>query len=112
MRRVPRGRPREITAIPALLELLALEGCLVSIDAMGCQTAIAGQIIDQGAHYLLAVKDNQPTLLAQIEEQFQRVGAQQSYQCTDWAASHNELVTYRVEVSHRLDWLEQVPQWK
>jgi predicted transposase YbfD/YdcC len=52
----------EITAIPVLLRLLALEGCTVTIDAMGCQTAIAAQVVEQGADYVLALKDNQPTL--------------------------------------------------
>lgn len=56
------AKSNEITAIPALLRLLVLEGTTVTIDAMGCQTAIASQIIDQGADYVLALKDNQPTL--------------------------------------------------
>jgi predicted transposase YbfD/YdcC len=55
-------KSNEITAIPALLRLLALEGATVTIDAMGCQTAIASQIVEQGADYVLALKDNQPTL--------------------------------------------------
>ena len=55
-------KSNEITAIPALLRLLALEGCTVTIDAMGCQTAIAAQVIAQGADYVLALKDNHPTL--------------------------------------------------
>jgi predicted transposase YbfD/YdcC len=55
-------KSNEITAIPALLRLLALEGCTVTIDAMGCQTAIAAQVLEQGADYVLALKDNQPTL--------------------------------------------------
>jgi predicted transposase YbfD/YdcC len=45
----------EITAIPALLELLELNGALVTIDAMGCQKAIAQKIVDQGGHYALTV---------------------------------------------------------
>jgi hypothetical protein len=48
------SRANEITAIPELLHLLAIQGCIVTIDAMGCQTAIAGQIRDQGGDYLLA----------------------------------------------------------
>jgi predicted transposase YbfD/YdcC len=56
------AKSNEITAIPALLRLLALEGATVTIDAMGCQTAIAAQIVEQGANYVLALKDNQPTL--------------------------------------------------
>jgi len=59
-------KSNEITAIPALLRLLALEGCTVTIDAMGCQTAIAAQVLEQGAEYILALKDNHPTLLERV----------------------------------------------
>jgi predicted transposase YbfD/YdcC len=55
-------KSNEITAIPALLALLDITGCIVTIDAMGCQTEIAHQIIDQGGDYLLAVKENQGNL--------------------------------------------------
>jgi predicted transposase YbfD/YdcC len=55
-------KSNEITAIPALLQVLALEGCIVTIDAMGCQTAIAQTIVDQGGDYVLALKANHPTL--------------------------------------------------
>src|SRR5919206_1077379 len=51
-------KSNEITAIPDLLHLLAIKGCIVTIDAMGCQTAIAGQIRAQGGDYLLALKSN------------------------------------------------------
>lgn len=63
-------KSNEITAIPALLGALDIRGGTVSMDAMGCQKAIARQIIEQGAHYLLAVKGNHPTLLADIVEYF------------------------------------------
>lgn len=63
-------KSNEITAIPVLLQLLALSGCLVTIDAMGCQTAIAEEIIAGGADYVLAVKANQPTLHEGIEAFF------------------------------------------
>ena len=56
------AKSNEITAIPELLALLDIKGCLVSIDAMGCQTEIASTIIKGGGDYLLAVKGNQPTL--------------------------------------------------
>ena len=56
------AKSNEITAIPKLLEMLELSGSLVTIDAMGCQTEIARQIVDAGADYCLAVKGNQPTL--------------------------------------------------
>jgi len=56
------AKSNEITAIPLLLERLALAGALVTIDAMGCQTRIAQAILDRGGDYLLAVKDNQSNL--------------------------------------------------
>ena len=62
------GKSNEITAIPQLLELLDLHGALVTIDAIGCQKAIAGKIIDQGGDYVLAVKGNQERLLSDIQE--------------------------------------------
>ncbi len=59
-------KSNEITAIPDLLTLIDIRGSTVTIDAMGCQTAIAEQIIDQGGDYVLAVKENQPTLSEQV----------------------------------------------
>jgi predicted transposase YbfD/YdcC len=63
-------RSNEIPAIPALVQQLALEGCLVTVDAAGCQTAIAAQIAAQGADYVLALKENQPTLWAGVATLF------------------------------------------
>jgi predicted transposase YbfD/YdcC len=60
----------EITAIPERLKCLELKGCLVTIDAMGCQKNIAKEIVEQEADYLLAVKDNQPTLHQTIQDDF------------------------------------------
>jgi predicted transposase YbfD/YdcC len=64
------AKSNEITAIPRLLQWLKLEGCIVTIDAMGCQTKIAEQIIEQGGDYVLALKGNQETLAAEVEEAF------------------------------------------
>jgi predicted transposase YbfD/YdcC len=61
-------KSNEITAIPELLSTLALNGCTVTIDAMGTQTAIAEAIQQRGADYVLAVKDNQPKLAESIED--------------------------------------------
>src|SRR3954447_14429071 len=74
-------KSNEITAIPKLLELLDVSGCLVTIDAMGCQTEIASKVIEAKADYVLAAKGNQPTLyegivgffLDQMEDDFARV---------------------------------------
>jgi predicted transposase YbfD/YdcC len=66
------AKSNEITAIPALLELLDVAGAVVTIDAMGCQRAIARQIVEQGADYVLTVKENQEHLLADIQSCFER----------------------------------------
>jgi predicted transposase YbfD/YdcC len=65
-----RGKGNEIPAIKALLDTLYLRGCIVTIDAMGCQTEIAQKIVDQGGDYLLAVKDNQEKLANALREFF------------------------------------------
>jgi predicted transposase YbfD/YdcC len=63
-------KSNEITAIPPLLEMLAIRGCLVSIDAMGCQTEIAKTIVEQGADYVLALKGNQGDLHTDVAQLF------------------------------------------
>lgn len=60
------AKSNEITAIPELLGVLDIKDCIVTIDAMGTQTAIAKMIRERGAHYVLCVKDNHPTLLDSI----------------------------------------------
>ena len=69
-------KSNEITAIPALLELLDISGCIITIDAMGTQTDIAHQIQAQGADYVLALKANHPTLHAQVKQWFETAQAQ------------------------------------
>jgi predicted transposase YbfD/YdcC len=64
------AKSNEITAIPKLLEILELSGAVVTIDAMGCQTEIAQQIVDGKADYCLAAKGNQPTLYQGIVDFF------------------------------------------
>jgi predicted transposase YbfD/YdcC len=63
-------KSNEITAIPELLRLLTLKGCIVTIDAMGCQTEIAQVIVDEGADYVLALKGNQGTLHRDVQDLF------------------------------------------
>lgn len=63
----------EITAIPKLLELIEISGALVTIDAMGCQTAIAEKIVDLGGDYCLAAKENQPTTYREIADHFDKL---------------------------------------
>lgn len=68
-------KSNEITALPVLLQALALKGCIVTIDAMGCQTEIARTIVAQGADYVLALKGNQGTLCRDVESLFQHARA-------------------------------------
>ena len=70
-------KSNEITAIPPLLKMIAIRGCLVSIDAMGCQTEIAKTIIEQGADYVLALKGNQGHLHDDVQELFTSAQAQE-----------------------------------
>src|SRR3712207_674048 len=63
-------KSNEITALPALLEVLALKGCIVTIDAMGCQTEIVQTIVAQDADYVLALKGNQGTLHREVQDLF------------------------------------------
>jgi predicted transposase YbfD/YdcC len=65
-------KSNEITAIPALLRVLALAGCIVTLDALGCQTDIAAAIVAQGGDYLVAVKENQKLLSQDLPDLFMK----------------------------------------
>jgi hypothetical protein len=69
-------KSNEITAIPRLLELTGIRGDVVTIDAMGCQTAIAEQIRKRRGHYILSVKENQPALYQDIKDYFDYIDEQ------------------------------------
>ncbi len=99
------AKSNEITAIPLLLDRLALAGALVTIDAMGCQTKIAQKILDRGGDYLLAVKDNQPSLHAEIAQYFNDATADtlDHHETTD--ADHGRIEVRRHSVSHEVAWL-------
>jgi predicted transposase YbfD/YdcC len=96
-------KSNEITAIPELLESLLLQGCMVTIDAMGCQKAIAAKILQQESDYALMVKNNQPTLAATIEGAFdaaEQVGYQGvSHTRAEWIEKdHGRIETRRCVV--------------
>lgn len=69
------SKTNEITAIPTLLELLDISGCIITIDAMGTQTEIAHRIQAQGADYILVLKGNHPTLYQEVEQWFKTAQA-------------------------------------
>ncbi len=66
------GKSNEITALPELIKVLDLAGCIVTIDAMGCQREIVKKIVEKDADYVIAVKKNQPSLYEQIEQLFKQ----------------------------------------
>jgi predicted transposase YbfD/YdcC len=100
----------ETTAIPVLIARLAegggLEGALVSIDAIATQPAIAAAILDAGAHYLLAVKANQPSLRHEVEALFAQAapGALDVHQDVD--KGHGRIEQRHVSVAREVDWLD------
>jgi predicted transposase YbfD/YdcC len=109
-------KSNEIVAIPALLGLLAIEGAVVTIDAMGCQRDIAQTIIDKKADYILALKGNQGTLRDDVElfAQEQRAVAFKTTsvsQDTTVDGDHGRIETRTVTVFHDIAWLQQNHQW-
>lgn len=111
-------KSNEITAIPQLLAVLDVKKAIVTIDAMGCQKEIAAQIKDQGADYVLALKENQPTLYTEVQTLF-RTGLetdfqgmkQQECQTTDNAHGRKETRNYYL-VRLTKDFLAKHPEWK
>jgi predicted transposase YbfD/YdcC len=103
-------KSNETTAIPILLERLGandgLKGATVSIDAIACNATIAAAIRAAGADYLLAVKSNQPTLQAEIEDYFKEAPHGILEVATDWDKGHGRIEERQVTISHEADWLE------
>lgn len=94
-------KSNEITAIPALLELLDITGSIITIDAMGTQTEIANKIIDKKADYVLALKANHPTLYNQVKQWFETASSL-SFQGIDVSYDH------RIEKGHHRTEIRQV----
>jgi predicted transposase YbfD/YdcC len=80
-------KSNEITAIPVLLRQLALAGCIVTIDAMGTQTKIADQIIEQEGEYALALKENQGNLYEEVKATF-ALAEKEAWKGVQWESDH------------------------
>lgn len=113
-------KSNEITAIPELLRLLDVSGCIVTIDAMGCQTEIAEQIIDQEADYVLTVKENQGHLYEDIDLFFQ-LAHQNDFQKINYTfdrtvnKGHGRIETrqcWAISGEDSLQFLRDHEQWK
>jgi predicted transposase YbfD/YdcC len=100
-------KSNEITAIPALLNVLDVSGCIVTIDALGCQKAIAQQIVAQDADYVLALKQNHGTLYEAVVQQFQAARDTGSEEIPLQAYETEEQQHGRVEI--RRHWTLEVP---
>jgi len=109
-------KANEIVAIPKLLDMLAIEGAVVTIDAMGCQRAIAQKILDKKADYIFALKGNQGTLRDDVEL---FTAEQKVSNFKDTAVSrastvdgdHGRIETRDITVIHDVDWLQENHQW-
>jgi predicted transposase YbfD/YdcC len=109
-------KSNEIVAIPALLDLLAIEGAIVTIDAMGCQRAIAQKIIDKKADYVLALKGNQGTLREDIEvfaAEQKTAAFKDTTVSTDQTlgGDHGRIETRTITVFHDVEWLKERHDW-
>lgn len=110
-------KSNEITAIPEILESLYLAGCIVTIDAMGCQTEIARQITEENAaDYVLGLKGNQPTLQAEVETYFAwvledkiEVASIRFAETTD--KGHGRIETRKCWVSDDVEWFGDREKW-
>jgi len=107
------AKSNEITAIPELLQLLDLREKTVTIDAMGCQKEIAAAIVEQGGDYVLSVKDNQPTLHADLQAAFateeRRPTSRRDY--TTEESGHGRHERRTVHVLPAQGYLSQLSAW-
>jgi predicted transposase YbfD/YdcC len=109
-------KSNEITAIPKLLELIAIEGAIVTIDAMGCQRDIAQKIVEKKADYVLALKGNQGSLREDVElfvAEQTAVGFKHSKISRDQTVDgdHGRIETRTTTVIHDVAWLRQRHNW-
>jgi predicted transposase YbfD/YdcC len=111
-------KSNEITAIPKLLDLFDVKGATITIDAMGCQTEIAKKIGEKKGNYILAVKDNHPTLRRDIQEYFEgleqgdiRDLPEDAWQ-TGGERGHGRVERREVRSVTDIQWLEGRSDWK
>jgi len=112
-------KSNEITAVPELLQALQLKGCIVTLDAMGCQKDIARQIVQGQADYVLALKGNQQTVHQEISSflddgisRLDPAGAAPGWQFLETVEKdHGRIETRRYWQSDVLDWFEDRTQW-
>lgn len=103
-------KSNEITAIPKLLTSLDLTGCVITMDAMGCQASIAEQILEQEGDYVLSLKGNQGLLHEDVKTFFEMESMRP--EVTTYDAGHGRFETRQVTVCQQVEWLkERHPKW-
>lgn len=110
-------KSNEITAIPELLKILDLEGCIVTIDAIGCQTEIVKEIIEKRADYVISLKGNQGNLHREIKDYLdwaERIGFTEiKYDYVETLEKgHGRIETRRCWVTEEIDWLPEKEKWQ
>ena len=105
------AKSNEITAVPKLLAMLSLKGCVVTVDALNCQRAIARQIVDQGGDYALALKGNQGNLYDDVRRYLDDPAAQTIAMQPVVEADHGRIETRTATVSNDIAWLQDDHQW-
>lgn len=105
------AKSNEITAVPKLLEMLSLKGCIVTVDALNCQREIARQIVDQGGDYALALKGNQGTLHDDVRRFLDDPASEKVTAEPAVEGDHGRIETRIATVSTAIDWLQEDHQW-
>ena len=102
-------KSNEITAVPELLDMLDVEGCVITADAMSCQKEIARKITEKRANYVIGLKGNQETLNDDVRLYFEHCQDAQSTVTRE--KGHGRIETREYFLETELDWLWQKPQW-
>jgi len=111
-------KSNEIAAIPKLLELLDIRGATITVDAMGCQRAIAEKVIDQGGDYIMGLKGNQEVAHKEVQEYFADASAKDfkdvphTFHETVDGSDHGRVEVRRLWASQELDWFADLSKWK
>ena len=109
-------KSNEITAVPQLLDMLDIAGCIVTTDAMSCQKEITKKIIEKDAEYVLALKENQPTLCHEVQEYFSEAMKEakfypemEQYKTLD--CGHGRIEKRMYYLSTEVGWYQDLAQW-
>jgi len=105
-------KSNEITAVPVLLEMLSLQGCIVTVDALNCQRATAAKVLERGGDYVLALKGNQGTLHEDVSLYLDDPAVEPRLQrCRTVDGDHGRIETREALVCSDIGWLQQRHAW-